>query len=138
MEGDRQRLKREVEELFADLWQVPRLTRHGFRPQVDSYRTESPPTLTVVVELPGVEPEDIQIHSTPRALVVSGQRRRPREPGRVYQQMELDYGPFERQIALADEVETARATATYDRGLLTIVLPVAERPARDRRVTIEV
>ncbi len=135
---DPERLQREIEELFADLWQVPRISRRGFRPQVDCYRTDDPPMLTVVVELPGVEPDDVQIHATPRALIVAGQRRRPRTPGRVYQQMELEYGPFERQIALAEEVDTARAKATYERGLLTIVLPLAQRARDTQHVSIEV
>jgi hypothetical protein len=39
----------EIEQLFADLWQVfpfSRALRRGFRPQVDVYRTDDPPTLT--------------------------------------------------------------------------------------------
>ena len=53
----------EIEELFADLWQVPRFTgaRRGFRPNVDSYHTDEPHELTVVVELPGVDPESLAI-----------------------------------------------------------------------------
>ena len=48
------RLQGEIEELFADLWQVPRFagTRHGFRPAVDCFSTDEP-RITVVVELAG-------------------------------------------------------------------------------------
>ena len=54
---DRQ-LQEEIEELFADLWQVPRFagTRRGFRPNVDCFHTDEPHELTVVIELPGVDP----------------------------------------------------------------------------------
>jgi len=134
------RLQDEIEELFSDLWQVPRFARlrHGFRPQVDCYRGADPAELTIVVELPGVDPANVQISALARALVVSGERTRPRVPGRVYQQMELDYGPFHRQIALAEDVDTANAHASYADGLLTIVLPIAAKPARPARITIEV
>jgi HSP20 family protein len=129
-----------MEELFADLWQVPRFTRRrgGFRPQIDCYRTERPAALTVVVEVGGIDPSKIQIFADERTLMVSGERRRPHSTGRVYQQMEIDYGRFTRQVALADNVDVAAAKATYRRGLLTIVLPLAKKPAIPERVTIAV
>jgi HSP20 family protein len=129
---DIDRLHDEIEELFSDLWQVPRFAglRHGFRPQVDCFRTDTPPRLTVVVELPGIDSENVNISATPRALVITGERPRPKGSGRVYQQAEIDYGPFQRQIPLGEEVDTAGATATFERGLLTIELPIATGPVR--------
>ena len=55
---DMDQLQNEIQELFADLWQVPRFSglRAGFRPQIDCYRTADPPELVVLVELPGVDP----------------------------------------------------------------------------------
>jgi HSP20 family protein len=133
------RLQDEIEELFADLWQVPRFSglRRGIRPEVDCYITEDPPQLTVVVELPGVDPDDVEIAATARTLVVRGVRQRLRVPGAVFQQMEIDYGPFQREIRLPADVDTSRTTATYDRGLLTIVLPIARRPAGPVKVPIQ-
>ena len=134
------RLRGEMEELFADLWQVPRFTRRrgGFRPQIDCYRTERPAALTVVVELAGIDPTKVQIYADERTLVVSGERRRPRCAGRMYQQMEIDYGRFTRQVALGEDVDVAASKATYRRGVLTIVLPLAKKPAPPERVTIEI
>jgi HSP20 family protein len=134
------RLQGEIQELFADLWQVPRISglRSGFRPQVDCYRTTDPPELVVVVEVPGIDPEEVQVVTADRTLTIDGQRRRPRCDGLVYQQMELEYGPFQRRIQLPDGVDAAAARATYDRGLLKIVLPVAQRPAPGARVAIQV
>ena len=48
--------------------------------------------------------------------------------------MEIDYGPFRRQIALGADVDVAQAHATYERGMLTIVLPLAQRPPARERV----
>jgi HSP20 family protein len=136
---DIDRLQREVEELFSDLWRAPRLTpaRTGFRPAVDAYYSDDPPSITVVVELAGVEPGQVHIDVAPRTLVVHGERRRQRIPGRV-QALELDYGPFERRLHLAEDVDVAGATATYAHGLLTIVLPLSEQPQGAVSVPIEV
>lgn len=141
---DIERLQGEIHELFADLWQVPRIAgaQPGFRPSADCFRTEEPPTITVVVDLAGVDARELQVVVHERTLVVAGERRPARNPpeeGRVsYNQMEIDYGPFQRRIALAEDVDVRAAEATYDRGLLTVVLPVAPRPPRIARVTIEV
>ena len=137
---DIDRLKGEIEELFADLWQVPRFSglRSGFRPAVDCFATTEPPQLVIVIELAGVEPDSIEIAVEGKALTVSGQRPRPRVPGQVYQQAEIEYGPFERGISLEQEIDPAAATASYERGMLTITLPVAKRPPRRRPVAFTV
>jgi HSP20 family protein len=131
-------LQREIQELFSDLWQVPRFSglRAGFRPHVDCYRTED--ALTVLVELPGVDPEQVDLFVAEGTLYVAGIRVRPRREGQVYQQMELDYGPFRRQVALGADVDVAQARATYEQGVLKVVLPLAQRAPAAERVVIEV
>src|SRR5215211_4515660 len=131
-------LQQEIQELFSDLWQVPRFSglRAGFRPHVDCYRTQD--ALTVLVELPGVDPADIDLVVGDETLFLTGQRVRPREEGQVYQQMELDYGLFRRQVALGADVDVERATATYAQGILKIVLPLAERRQTGERMVIQV
>jgi HSP20 family protein len=130
----------EIEQLFADLWQVfpfSRGMRRGYRPEVDVYRAGDPGELTVVVELPGVDPANVQVVASPRALLIAGERNRPKESGH-YQQMEIDYGPFQRQVTLDEDIDPDRATATYERGLLTVRLPIAPRPAERQSISIVV
>ena len=130
----------EIEQLFDDLWQVfpfSRSLRRGYRPQVDVFRTDDPAALTVQVELPGVDPGSVELMASSRALLIVGERRRPKDSGH-YQQMELDYGPFQRQITLAEDIDPEGASATYERGILTVRLPVAPRPAPRENVTIVV
>lgn len=137
---DFERGAEEIEQLFADLWQVFPLSRglrRVHRPQVDVYRTEEPPTLTILVELPGVDPAEVQVIASARALLIAGERRRPKDCGH-YQQMEVDYGPFQRQVTLAEDVDPDRATATYERGILAIQLPVAPKDAPGESVSIPV
>ena len=138
---DVDKLHEEIEELFADLWQVPRFSglRRGFRPNVDCFHTDDPHELTVVVELSGVDPETVDVVVGERALVIRGERLRPKAEGRHYEQVEIEYGPFQRRVRLAENVDPDRAHARYERGFLTITLPVAEQPpAPGRRVSIEV
>jgi HSP20 family protein len=137
---DIDRLQGEIEELFADLWQVPRFSgmRHAFRPAVDCYVTNDPPQLTIVVELAGVEPESIEIAIEGDELTVAGERARPRVEGQVYQQAEIDYGRFERRIQLDRSADASGATASYEAGMLRITLPVPARAPRRRPVAIVV
>ena len=46
--------------------------------------------------------------------------------------MEIEYGSFQRRIALAEDVDPERAEATYERGLLTVVMPLAPKPRTGR------
>ena len=126
---DVDRLHEEIQDLFAELWQVPRfLSHHGFRPQVDAYRTADPPQLTIVVELPGVDPEGVQVVVDDHRLLIAGERPRPRVDGPQWQQMEIEYGPFQRTIGLPDDVDPRQAAADYEHGLLRIVMPVVKKP----------
>jgi HSP20 family protein len=135
---DIDRMKTEMEELFADLCQVPRLVarRAGFRPALDVYRTEDPPAITVVVELAGVEPEEVEAAVVDRVLVIRGRRRRKSGNQRLYQHMELDYGAFERRVQLNEAVDSEAARATYENGLLSIELPLARKSSGPVKVTI--
>jgi HSP20 family protein len=134
---DMDRLKVEMEELFADLCQVPRLvaSRRGFRPAVDVYRTEDPRAVTVVVELAGVDPAATDVVLADGVLVIRGVRRRTAGEQRVVH-MEIDYGPFERHVPISEAVDAEAADATYSRGLLVVTLPIAERPTRKLSVQI--
>jgi HSP20 family protein len=137
---DMDELQQQIQDLFSDLWQVPRFSgmRHGFRPQADCYRTDDPPELHVVVELPGIDPDRIEIVAGGRSLAIAGVRERPQLEGARVQQMELEYGPFQRQLQLHEDIDSSRATATYERGLLRIVLPIAPAPPPQERTPIEI
>jgi HSP20 family protein len=131
----------ELEELFADLWQVPRFAaglRRGYRPQIDVVRCEDPPAIKIVVEIAGADPDRIQVVLDGRRLLITGERARPRGEGEVWYRSEIEYGPFERQLELAEDVDAEETRATYDRGLLRIMLPIAVRTPKAAAVPIEV
>jgi HSP20 family molecular chaperone IbpA len=138
---DIEQLRGEIQELFADLWHLPTVAgiRRGFRPAVDCFLSGDPPALTVVVDLAGVDPASVRVVVADRLLVVAGERLRPGAAERVsYRQMEIEYGAFQRQVPLVDEVDVGGAAAAYERGILTITLPVAPARTPKGRVSIPV
>src|SRR5436305_1450228 len=67
-----------------------------------------------------------------------GQRNRSTNRVQRYINMEIDYGPFQRRIQFAEQVDPAGARAEYKRGLLTVSLPVAEREPAQEKVSIQI
>jgi HSP20 family protein len=139
--GEIDRLRVELDDLFSEAWRRPApVERRAFHPAIDCFRTAEPPELVVVVELAGVDPDAIRLVAAEGTLVVAGERRRRKaERGsRVYEQLEIGYGSFERRVVLAEDVATDGAAATYEHGLLKVVFPVVGEPSRPTHVPIEV
>jgi len=133
--------KRDLDDLFQDVWRLPRFAgqRHAFQPQIDCFRREEPAELHVLVQLPGIDPEDVRLSIEGRVLTIAGERRRPAAECRLsYYRLEIEYGAFLRRLALPEDVDVEATRATYERGMLTVVVPVAERPAVQEKVSIPV
>lgn len=133
--------RRDLDELFQDLWRLPRFAglRGGFQPQIDVFRREEPAEVHVLVQLPGIEPDDLHLSIEGRVLTIAGERRRPAADCRLsYHRLEIEYGAFLRRLALPEDVDVEATRASYERGMLTIVVPVAERPAAQEKVSIPV
>jgi HSP20 family protein len=69
--------------------------------------------------------------------VITGERPVQETEGRVYQQVEIDSGPFRRIVQLQADVVADQAKATYEDGVLRIELPLREVIENSRRVPIE-
>src|SRR3954454_21186393 len=133
-----ERMRREMDELFGDVLER-RLTprRHdGFMPAVDVYYAGNPPCAVVRADLAGVDPADVDLEIRGRELVLAGVRRPADEGDRLYQQLEIEHGPFRRVVALGAEVDADKAKAVYEDGMLVVELPVAA-PGDTRHVPIE-
>jgi HSP20 family protein len=130
----------QIEELFEDLWRVPRFIRprRGFRPAVDVFRTDDPLELNVVVDLAGVDPDSVHLILHGRTLVIAGERPRPTSCPRSYYHLEIQYGSFERRVTFPEGIDVEAVRASYGRGLLTVVLPVAKTSAPATRTAIPV
>jgi HSP20 family protein len=86
--------------------------------------------VVVLIELAGLNAEQVDIRVEGRTLIFSGARQpKDEHSGRRYSQMEICYGPFERRLLLPAEVDADKTKAGYNEGLLEIVLPKIERKA---------
>jgi HSP20 family protein len=112
-------------------------TSTTWSPNTDMY--DGPNGLVVKMELAGVACSEIDIQLTDRALVIRGMRRDPYSgetgAGYRFRQMEIEYGAFQRVIAVPYPVDGARARAACAGGFLEIHLPRAQKQAH-RRITI--
>ncbi len=92
---------------------------------MDVYLTDGPPpALTVEIDVAGVDPTRVDVALVEDVLVVRGERRRAGAGRRVYQHAEIAWGPFERRLRLGVPVDAGAATASYEAGILRILLPL--------------
>lgn len=130
----------ELERLFGELSaQLRAGAGRAARAAADVYLTEEPPTLTIELDVAGLDPESLEVALDGDLLTIRGERRRPRGPRRLYEHAEIDWGPFARRLRLSRPVAAAGATAAYVRGILRIELPLAaQRPAGRVLVAIRI
>src|SRR3954462_10596644 len=134
-----ERMRREMDELFGDVFGSVGLTsrRTGFSPAVDVFYADDPPRAIVHAELAGIDAGDLGLEIQGRELTLTGHRREADAEGRVYQQVEIEHGPFRRTIALGAEVVADQARAMDQDGILRVELPLADPDSRTRSVPIE-
>ncbi|KDN87971.1 Hsp20/alpha crystallin family protein [Kitasatospora cheerisanensis] len=101
---------------------------------LDAYRSGD--EYVICFDLPGVDPEAIDI-DVERNMVTVKAERRPHQEGEgvKWELSERPLGVFSRQVMLSDTLDPAGITADYDAGVLTLRIPVAEK-AKPRKVAI--
>ena len=114
----------------------PGFGRPYMEPPVDIYHTDK--EVVVLMEIAGIPEEEIELEVEGRSMIVRG-RRRPigGHPNRVYSQMEITHGAFQRDLLLPSQVNAEAAKAVYKDGILEITLPVT-KPHGGRHLTIVV
>lgn len=134
-----ERMRREMDQLFGDAFERAGLSqrRSGFWPAVDVAYTSHPPLALVTADLAGIEIGELALQIEGRTLILSGVRAPARHEGDIYQQVEIERGPFRRVIELGAEVRGDEATARYQDGMLWVQLPLAQELPRVRTVRIQ-
>ena len=132
-----ERMRRDIDELFGDAFERTGFRGRGFAPSVDVFYTDDPPRAVVRVDLAGILIEDVALEIRGRRLLIAGQRRAEQAEGRLFQQIEIEHGPFRRSVELGADVVAEEAKASYDDGILMVEVPLAQRDERRRRVPIE-
>lgn len=92
-----------------------------WKPHMDIF--ETPDEIIILAEVAGVNPEDLDIEVSDKALKISGKRTElPPIPGSTYRLVEIQNGSFERLLKLPRTIKTDKVTADYTNGFLKINL----------------
>ena len=86
-------------------------------------------------DLPGADPESVDLTVERNVLTVTAERRWARSEGDEVLINERPQGTFSRQLFLGESLDTGAIQANYDNGVLTLTIPIAEQ-AKPRRVSI--
>jgi HSP20 family protein len=92
-----------------------------WHPRADVYEIED--ALLIQVEAPGLKVEDLHLNFEPGELLVEGRRERPSLAGPARASLvEMNYGPFRRRFSLPADIDGEDIHASYEAGILQIVL----------------
>jgi HSP20 family protein len=120
---------RELDRITEEVWGG--LRRRGL--PIDAYRKGD--EFVVTFDLPGVDSDSIDLTVTNNVLTVKAERHFEPEDGVEVLASERPVGKFVRQIFLGDALDTDNLKATYENGVLTVVVPVAES-AKPKKIEI--
>jgi HSP20 family protein len=122
-------LRREMDRLFDDFfrgWELAPWFEGEWYPSLEVAETDE--EVIVKAEIPGMEPGDININLSDDSMSIWGEKREEKEEKKKdYHRRETRYGRFSRAIRLPASINTEKAEAAYDKGILTIKSPKIEK-----------
>ena len=130
-------LRGELDRLFDSSFGPAFRTPGSFsrwNPALDVYQDKD--QFTVVAELPGLKKEDIELSLHDGVLTISGERKQEKKGEEGYRN-ERFFGRFQRSVTLPSSVDGNKVKATYQDGILKVVLPKAEE-AKPKQIEVSV
>jgi HSP20 family protein len=118
---------------FAPVFRTPGSFSH-WTPALDVFQDKD--QFTIVAELPGLKKEDIELSLQDGVLTISGERKQEKKNEEGYRN-ERFFGRFQRSVTLPTGVDGNKVKATYEDGLLKVVLPKAEE-AKPKKIDVSV
>ena len=118
-------MRRAMDRMFDEVW-TPTIwheRRHAF--PVDLSETDD--AVVAKAALPGVNPDEVEVSVNEDLLTIKAEAKHEEKDERErYLHRELTYGAFSRTVQLPTSVDSEKATAEYEGGVLTITLPKLE------------
>jgi HSP20 family protein len=131
-----ERMNRLFRESYNEAGRDESLTTSSFAPAVDVYEDEH--TVTLKIEVPGIDEKDIDVRIENNVLTVHGERKIEKEEKEEnYRRVERQYGSFTRTFTLPTTVDSENVQATYDKGVLKIALP-KKAEAKPKQIKVNV
>ena len=129
-------LQRQLNRMFDDVLTPASVAEFGNLAKVPAAElTETPEALILKLEVPGMQPADLNIEATAKSVSISGERKsevtaededKTRSGGAVSFRTEFRYGSFQRVIPLPRQIKNTEVKAEYKNGILHLTLPKAE------------
>jgi HSP20 family protein len=137
--GELTSLRREMDRLWDSFFgerPFPRIWEREWAPSLDVSETKN--TFVVKAEVPGIDAKDVDISLSGDVLTIKGEKKQEREDKEEdYHLVERSYGGFSRSVRLPAEVESGKIKASYENGILKVILPKSEK-AKAKEVKIKV
>lgn len=137
-------LQAEMNRLFEDFFEgfgpmglaEERGSMQVLSPKVDVSETDA--EIRVAAELPGMSDKDVDVTLSDRVLTIRGEKKSEHEDKRRnFHRVERSFGSFERSLPLPAEVDAQRVEATFENGVLSVVLPkVAPGSGKQCRISV--
>ena len=132
------RLRRDMDRLFDKVWGEFGLSVYprAIRGPHFIDMTETDNNLILRLKIPGIDPETLDISITNNNLSIKGEIQQEFvENGQTYRRVERSYGSFSRAIQLPYRVLVDNVKATYDKGILKIIMPKS-KPEKSKKIQI--
>ena len=127
---------RDVDRLLQQMWSAQQSGPRPMAMPMDAYRKDD--SFLLQLDLPGVAPESIELTVEDNVLTISAERPVPPKGDSVESVIaERTFGTFARQVVLGKTLDSDRIEASYEGGVLTVAIPVAEQ-AKPRRIEVSV
>ena len=112
------------------------LTTTNFAPPVDVYEDEH--SITLKIEVPGIDEKDIDVRIENNTLTVHGERKFEKEEKEEnFRRVERQYGSFTRSFTLPNTVDPEQVNATYNKGVLKVNL-AKKAEAKPKQIKVNV
>ncbi len=119
---------------FFEEW--PSFEREEYFPVLESFVKNG--NLVVRVDVPGVDPKDIDVSVVGNVLTIKGERKEEKEvKTEDYIRREASYGAFERRMTLPEGANTEKVTANFKNGVVEITMPVA-KAVEGKKVPVQI
>ena len=130
------RLNRLFRESYGSEGRDEALNTSAFAPAVDVYEDEH--SVTLKVQVPGIDEKDIDIRIENNTLTLHGERKMEKEEKEEnFRRVESSYGSFTRSFSLPTTVDAEKVTADYAKGILKITLP-KKAEAKPKQIKVNV
>jgi HSP20 family protein len=135
IKGELERMRREMDRIWDRFSRESSTYERDWNPSLDLMETEA--SLVAEIEVPGINPDDIDISVTSDMLTVTGEKKQEiGEREKNYHFMERAYGRFSRSIPLPTAVSPERVEARYKDGILTITMG-KRQAAKSKRIEVK-